>query len=276
MLPSRITSYLLSYDCPHVLFCCLCWKELLAGIQDASFSSTKPFWASTFTWTPVTNFRQRSGRATGVGRKHSLFCQTVTLNCFPISTLQRADGILRCSISVLHGSEVNVVRKGHANHMNYLSTLISPNHKHNPGVHAVQAQKDISVRRVWADPDLSAWMWNSRRNIWCYTWRKWMGRDHSVLMLVSRCLVKWNKMNKRKTFLSHPHLSQRTHCHRLFWRQADAAFSGDLENLVQEKSQMAIKRNRPDVIYSLENWPNSCWELGGHPRGPSAHWLPGF
>lgn len=56
-----------------------------------------------------------------------------------------------------------MVRKGHANHMNYLSTLISSNHKHNPGVHAVQAQKDISVRR--ADPGLSAWMWNSRRNM---------------------------------------------------------------------------------------------------------------
>lgn len=71
----------------HVPFCCLCWKELPTCIQNASFSSTKPFWATTFTFTPVTNFRQRSGHASGVGRKHSLFCQAVTLDCFPVSTL---------------------------------------------------------------------------------------------------------------------------------------------------------------------------------------------
>lgn len=60
----------------------------------------------------------------------------------------RENGILRCSISVLHGSEINVIHKGHANHMNFLSTLVSPNHKHNRGMRAVQAQKDISVKRV--------------------------------------------------------------------------------------------------------------------------------
>lgn len=57
----------------QALMCCLCWKKLVAGIQDASFSSLKPFWATSFTLTPVTSLGQLStGKWLGRGEERTL------------------------------------------------------------------------------------------------------------------------------------------------------------------------------------------------------------
>lgn len=64
------------------LMCCLCWKNLLADVQNASFSSLKAFWATSFTLTPVTSLGQESGWDVE-RRKHSLLCRPTLLVCFP-------------------------------------------------------------------------------------------------------------------------------------------------------------------------------------------------
>lgn len=66
----------------QALTCCLCWKKLLAVIQNASFLPLKTFWAISFVLTPVTSLGQESGWDMD-RREQSLLYWPTLLGCLP-------------------------------------------------------------------------------------------------------------------------------------------------------------------------------------------------